>query len=187
MLTGKDFLRLGILNDGNEVKVPKNKLAKLMYYLDCVFSILDCPGYDFYRNYKNYKSLTRRQINEVLVLAIRFEPSLMQDYNLFIMDKDLIPLGFGNQFYDRGDKRLPYYARREVLIGGKGFKVLKVMACNQAWIDENYNEPMALFSTVWCCFCCDKKCRKCCCKCCWISIVTPIVIVVILLIVNACT
>ena len=48
MLTSNDFMRLGILNDGDEVKVPKNKLAKLMYYLDCVFSILDCPGYDFY-------------------------------------------------------------------------------------------------------------------------------------------
>ena len=33
MLTSSDFERLGILNESNGVKVPKNKLAKLMYYL----------------------------------------------------------------------------------------------------------------------------------------------------------
>ena len=164
MLTSNDFMRLGILDDGNEVKVPKNKLAKLMYYLDCIFSILDCPGYDFYRNYKNYHNLSTRQTNEVLVMCARFEPSLMKNYHLFIQDKDLLPMGFGNQFYDIEDNRVPYSVRRNVLIGGRGFKVLQVMACNQAWIDENYNEPMALFSTVWCCFCCDQKCRKCCCR-----------------------
>ena len=177
MLTSNDFMRLGIINDGNEVKVPKNKLAKLMYYLDCVFSILDCPGLDFYRNYKNYHNLTTRQTNEVLVMCARFEPSLMKNYHLFIQDKDLLPMGFGNQFYDIKDNRVPYSVRRNVLIGGRDFKVLQVMACNQAWIDENYNEPMALFASVWCCFCCDQKCRdnccNCCnksCKCCWITI-----------------
>ena len=169
MLKGSDFLKLGILNTGGECKVPNNKLAKIMYYLQCVFTILDVPGYEHYTNYKNYSALTRRQIQDVLVLALRFEPSLMISYNLFIVDKDLIPLGFGNQFYERTDRRLPYSCRSEVLIGGKGFKVLNIMACTQAWINQNYNEPMDLFASTCCCYCCDRKRRKCCKRCLCIS------------------
>ena len=98
MLTSSDLEKLGILNESDGIKVPQNKLAKLMYYLDCIFSILDCPEFEYYTKYKNYRSLSRRQINEVLILAQRFNPDTMLGNNLFIQDKDLIPMGFGNHF-----------------------------------------------------------------------------------------
>ena len=161
MLTSSDFERLGILNESNGVKVPNNKLAKLMYYLQCVFSVLDCPGFEYYTDYTHYRSLTRRQIKNVLLMAQRFNPETMKSYNLFLQNSKLISMEFGNQFYDANDERLPYRIRSSVLIGGKSFKVLQVMAVNQGWLNKNFYEPMDLFASAWCCFCCDKDCRNC--------------------------
>jgi len=189
MLTSSDLERLGILNESSGIIVPKDKLAKLMYYLQCVFSILDCPGFEYYTDYTHYRSLTTRQINEVLLMAQRFHPNTMISSNLFLVDSQLISMGFGNQFYNANDRRLPYPINSSVLIGGKSFKVLQVMAVTRGWLNENFYEPMELFASVWCCFCCDKNCRnsgekscKCFCWCIYCAIISFIVLIFILII-----
>lgn len=40
------------------IKVPDNAIAKLMYYLECVFTIIDLDIEKRYINYNNYFLLT---------------------------------------------------------------------------------------------------------------------------------
>ena len=141
MLTSNDFMRLGILNDGNEVKVPKNKLAKLMYYLDCVFTVIQYDENSRLTDFQNYYLLSKEEEQTVLGLVALFNPKVMVDLSLFIVSPTLVPYGSTNEFYQITDDRIGVHVNSEVVIGGRVIKVLKIMACTETWIDRYYIQP----------------------------------------------
>ena len=66
-LTFEDF--------GERTTVPNNNIAKLMYYLDCVLTVIE---YDriILTDYKNYYVLTAEERKLVIELAILFNPKI---------------------------------------------------------------------------------------------------------------
>ena len=42
-------------------EIPNNNLAKLMYYLSCVFTVIQYEGYNKFSDYKNYYNLTDKE------------------------------------------------------------------------------------------------------------------------------
>ena len=84
----------------NEIMVPDNKLAKLMYYLDCVIKLVDFDLEKRYYNYNNYYLITKEEEQTILKMLSLFNPSIMENLSLFVVNPSLIPVGKENEFYD---------------------------------------------------------------------------------------
>ena len=146
MALALDYQSFGVQKIGSDVQIPDNKLAKLMYYLDSVFTIFGDERYSYYTNFHNYHLLNKRQEEYVLYLARTYNASLMLDNQLFIIDPKLVDPGYNNQFYLVTDKRIRIRANSQVFVGGKLVSVQKVMACTRSWIQNFYYDPLSKYS-----------------------------------------
>lgn len=181
-------LKVAILNKD---KIPDNKLAKLMYYLECVSKVIESKIEERYTNYDNYNLLSKLEQETVLNLVSKFNKNLMLDLNLFILEPDFIDNDKDNEFLDISDERLKVKINSEVVIEEVPTKVLKVMACNKKWLEKYYDTPLDEFEnpkeekieekkidssctcddyftccTFSCSFCCDCDIDRCC-ESCW--------------------
>ena len=125
-----------------KIDIPDNKLAKLMYYLKCVFTIIEADTEKRYTNYKNYYLLSKLEEQSVLGLVSTFNPTLMLELNLFKIEPDFVPIGKENEFYDISDEKFESKIQSEVTIAEVHRKILKVMICKQSWINKYYEEPL---------------------------------------------
>ena len=126
---------------GNITNVPNNNIAKLMYYLDCVSTVIEYND-NTITNYQNYDELTIEELLAVYTLATLLNPQLFIDAKIFIVNPNLLPDSLDNQFYKIIDERIGVHVNQEIMIGGKSVKVLKVMACNTSWLIRNYYAPL---------------------------------------------
>ena len=131
-----NYQSLAIKSTGTQVIVPNTRLARLMYYLDCVLNVIQYAQDTKYTDYQNYYLLNREDEEVVKGLCILFNPKIMLDLKLFIYEPNLIPPGSSNEFYEITDQRLGLHANSEVVIAGKSIKVLKMMVCDINWIDK---------------------------------------------------
>ena len=123
------------------VEVPDDDVARLMYYLSCVDTVIDYEGIDNLSDYQNYDLLTVDEMAELFKLVLIFNPKYFVEKGVFIIDENLLPDGLGNQFYKITDERIGLHVNNEMFIGGKTVNVLKVMACNMDWLVRNYFRP----------------------------------------------
>ena len=125
---------------GTTTTVPNNAIAKLMYYLDCVSAVIEYDDRTL-TDYQNYDELTGEELVAVYALAKLFHPSIFINSGIFIVDQKLL-LDTNNQFYEITDETIGFHANKEIMIGGKVRKVLKLMACNDNWLSNNYFIPI---------------------------------------------
>jgi hypothetical protein len=125
---------------GTFVNVPNNAIAKLMYYLDCVATVIDYHDRTL-TDYQNYNELSGEELVAVYQLAKLLNPSLFINSGIFIVDQNLLSVS-NNQFYEVTDETVGFHVNREIIIGGKTVKVLKIMACNDKWLSANYFNPI---------------------------------------------
>ena len=160
---------LGVRPTGSFTTVPKNRLAKLMYYLDCVFTVIQYDGAEKYTDYHDYDLLSSEEERTVLELAKLFNPKLI-GYNY-------VPDGSSNQFYEVTNDKIGLHIDSEVIIGGVSRKVLKVMGCTEEFLKRNFYNPIESYTNCYycgiferyfdsCCSCCDCGCGPSC-KICW--------------------
>ena len=97
---------LNIKAIGSKATVPDNNLAKLMYYLHCVFSVIQLEGNDQYTQYQNYNLVTKEEEIEIIGLVKLYEPKIMIKLNLFIVDPYLVPSDVSNEFFELTDERI---------------------------------------------------------------------------------
>ena len=126
---------------GHLVNVPNNNIAKLMYYLDCVSTVIEYND-NTLTDYQNYDELTIEELAAVFALATVLNPQMFIDANIFIVNPDLIPDSYDNQFYKITDETIGVHVNQEIMIGEKAVKVKKVMACNNSWLINNYYAPL---------------------------------------------
>ena len=131
---------------GRTVTIPDDKLAKLMYYLDCVFTVIQIDESTRLTDFQNYYYLTKEEEQTVLGLCALFNPKVMTELSLFILAPELVPYGSSNEFYQITDDRIGVHVNSEVVIGGRVVKVLKIMACKPAWIDNFFIQPAESYS-----------------------------------------
>ena len=127
---------------GVTAHVPNNDIAKLMYYLDCVFAVIEYEQDSKFTDYQHYYNLNVNEQNAVCALALLFNPKILIDAKIFIVDPNLVPAGTSNQFYKITDQRVGIHVNEEVMIAGRAIKVLKIMACKQAWLNSYYLGPI---------------------------------------------
>lgn len=125
---------------GTKVTVPNNAMASLMYYLDCVSTVIDYKDRSL-TDFQNYDELTGEELVAVYALAKIFHPSIFINAGIFIIDQKLL-FDSANQFYEITDETIGFHANREIVIGGKVRKVLKLMACNDYWLSKYYFGPI---------------------------------------------
>jgi hypothetical protein len=116
-------------------------IAKLMIYLVCVATVIDYHDRTL-TDYQNYNELSGEELVAVYQVAKLLNPSLFINAGIFIVSQDLL-LDLDNQFYEISDETLGFHVNSEIMIGGKVVKVLKVMACNNRWLQSNYFSPIS--------------------------------------------
>ena len=142
-----NYQKLDVKQTRYYANTPDNALAKLMYYLACVFRVVQFDGAERYINYSQYDSLSSEEEKTVLNLVSIFNPKVMVDNYLFLIDQKLIPPNQSNQFFELSDNRLAIPINSEVIIGGESRKILKVMACNEYWLNTYYYNPVQSYNS----------------------------------------
>ena len=130
--------------NGYKVDVPENDIARLMYYLSCISTLINYSKKDDkYTDYEHYSLLTARERLKLIELIALYNPKLFIDAGIIIIDTNLLPDGTtDNQFYEITDQRIGFHDKEEIMIDGKSMKILKIMACNTDWLNRNYICPL---------------------------------------------
>ncbi|UJR10676.1 hypothetical protein I4U23_014870 [Adineta vaga] len=70
---------------GRTVTIPDAPVAKVMYYLDCVCTVIDYNDNNIrrYRNYSNWMNMSDEEDNLIFVLAATLSPDELQDKVFF--------------------------------------------------------------------------------------------------------
>lgn len=112
-----------------------------MYYLRCVFTVLECNSYSQYTDYNNYGNLLllNSGISELIRLAKKFNPNIMMDVKVFALNDDL---DCGNKFIEITGETMNIHAYEEIVIGGMSTKILKKMYFTSQWVSKNYYYPL---------------------------------------------
>ena len=133
---------LSVERTGIKVEVPNNNLARLMYYLSCIFNVIQYNDNNDLSDYKHYYNLNQEQKKTVYALAILFDPKIFLGAKIFILDNGALTGDFGNEFFKITDERVGVHVNQEIMIGGHSVKVLKIMACKTSWLENNYYNPL---------------------------------------------
>ena len=118
---------------GVQVEVPNNNLARIMYYLSCVFNTIQYNESNKLSDYQHYYYLNEDEKKAVYALAVLLNPKLFLDANIFILDDGTLTGNFGNEFFKITDERIGVHVNQELMIGGRSVKVLSIMACKRSW------------------------------------------------------
>ena len=132
---------------GTEVNVPDNAMAKLMYYLHCVATVIDYPDRDLI-DYQNYDELSGEELVKVYEVAKELHPKLFIDAGIFIVNPNLITNDLDNQFFEINDETIGVHVNEEIGIGKVEVKVLKVMVCNNNWLYTFYDTPIEIIDRI---------------------------------------
>ena len=127
---------------GQNVIVPNNDVARLMYYLSCVDYVINYNGINKLDDYNHYYLLTKVEIDTLIKIVLMLNPKLFVDAGIFILDPNLVPYGMNNEFYEITDNRIGFHINEEIIIGGKIVKVLNFMACRDTWLNKYYFNPL---------------------------------------------
>lgn len=137
---GLNRVRLNIY--GDEVMIPNDNIAKLMYYLSCVSTVIDYNEPNILTDFKNYARLDNKGRQIVYELATLLNPQLFIDKGIFIVNADLLPDHLPNKFVTMTDETIGIHANKEIIIGGKTRKVLNIMICEPSWLFNFYHNPI---------------------------------------------
>lgn len=134
---------IGVKRTGQSVTVANNDTAKLMYYLNCVCSTIECnddPQIRRFTNYSNWSSLSTDEQKQLVVLCYTFSPDLFDDKVFF--QSDALCLNSENEFYEISQVSNQLVVARSIAIGGQTRRVNKIMTYKMSWMQTNYLGPM---------------------------------------------
>ena len=132
---------ISIIPIGERTTVPNDDLARLMYYLSCVDTVINYQGIDKLSDFRNYKRLTVDDASVLFKLVLLFNPEIFLNAKIFILQIDPLPNGADNQFYEITNERIGIHINNQIVIGGRTVQVMKFMVCNPAWLIRNYYRP----------------------------------------------
>jgi len=136
--------RVGIRETTTPATVPANPTAKLMYYLNCVASViqLDDPNLSRLRNYESYYLLNDAQIDALLAMVLLFSPDELIG-KVFFHSEDCGE--HSNRFFELSSVSHLLAVSDNVLIGGERKRVANIMFFKRYWLENNYISPMTSF------------------------------------------
>ena len=117
-----NFNQVQIRPFGVVVDVPDDDVAKLMYYLSCVDTVINYNIIDRLSDYKNYNLLTVDDLTLLFQLVLLFYPQKFIQAGIFVLEQRLLQPGMGNQFYEITDERIGLFVNNVWWKNGKSFK-----------------------------------------------------------------
>ncbi len=135
------YRHFGIKKTGNLCKVPENPYAKLMYYLDCVDTLIQYNFNKRLTNYNEYYCLTDKEKEALKILCLLLNPKILLENKVIIYAPELCE-DSSNEFYEITNTNLGFHANEYISIGGVEVKVRKIMAIKGQWIENNFVKPL---------------------------------------------
>ena len=135
---------------GNDTIVPKNDIAILSYYLNCVNGLIAGQGARIPKDlvdYKNLKWLRQAKKDAIITLCLLFHPMELLN-KLFLVDNNhvLLPKDKSNYFCELKEVTHLVALSSSAVIGGQETKIAKVMLCHTDWLERNWLTPMRKLS-----------------------------------------
>jgi hypothetical protein len=134
---------LGIKRTGVFTSVPSNNVARLMYYLQCVCTAVECEedsDIQRFTNYRNWSNLSFDEQKVLLALCYTFSPDVLDDKVFF--HSDALCGDSMNEFFEISQVRHQLFAAESIIIAGRTREVNKIMTYKMAWMRTYYVDPM---------------------------------------------
>ena len=127
---------------GRNVTIPNADIARIMYYIDCVCTVVEYNDANIqrYRNYSNWANMSDEEDRLIFVLALALSPDTLED-KVFFNSPELCG-NSNNQFYEIGQVKKQLLVVQSIVIGGQQRQVKKIMAYKQIWMQNFYYQPM---------------------------------------------
>jgi hypothetical protein len=127
----------------SSVTVPNNDVARLMYYLNCVCTAIDCnrdPEIQRFTNYNNWHYLSIDEQRQLHALCYTFSPDVFNNRVFFHSDE--LCGSSSNKFYRISQVRHQLVAAESIVIAGQVREVNEIMTYTMTWMKTNYFDPM---------------------------------------------
>jgi hypothetical protein len=128
---------------GVTINVPNNDAARLMYYLECVCTSINCnddPDIQRFTKYNNWAYLSIDDQAVLVILCYRFSPDVFD--NRVFFQNDALCGDRLNEFYTINQIRNQVLATESIIIAGQVRQVNKIMTYKMAWMKTYYFDPM---------------------------------------------
>jgi hypothetical protein len=135
--------QIGVTRTTVSVTVPDNDIARLMYYLECVCTAIDCnndPEIRRFTDYSNWHRLSVDEQRQLVVLCYTFSPDVFEGKVFF--QKDALCVQYSNEFYEISEVNDQLIAARSIVIAGRTRRVNKIMAYKISWMQYCYQGPI---------------------------------------------
>jgi len=136
---------LEIQQTGRTVQVPTDPWGRLMYYLSCVNSCLDCIP-ERYRSYGSYSYINNEDREIILKLCILFSPDKLLQFCFIPVQSNAMESQ--NDFFKVADKTrlaaigIDVNRKTATVIEGQHVEVHTFMIFKEAWLDNYYINPI---------------------------------------------
>ena len=137
---------IGLKDTTITTSVPDNATARLMYYLECICTVLQMePNAQMsrLRDFENYWRLDDDDKQRLLVLCLLLSPDKLTGKCIF-QDDDLCG-DSGNKFFELSAVRNTLLVSQSILINGRTSTVTKIMTYKMSWLLRNFLEPLKEF------------------------------------------
>jgi hypothetical protein len=134
---------IGFKRTSVKVTVPDNDIARLMYYLNCVCTAIDCnddADIQRYISYQNWQQLSVNERKALVVLCYTISPDVLN--NKVFFQYDALCIHFSNEFYEISQVRNQLLAAESIVIAGRTRQVNKIMVYKQEWLRNYYIDPI---------------------------------------------
>jgi len=137
----------GVSATGTVVTVPDHPKAKLMYYLNCMCTVLslDQAEHNIARltDYRSYYILSDEETAAMVVLCTLLDPDTLN--GVCILDDEEACGDSSNEFFEINARRTTVPASESVMVGNVRVPIKKIMCYKMNWLEENYIEPLSHF------------------------------------------
>ena len=139
-------VQIGLKDTSTTVSVPDDATARLMYYLDCICTVLQLERnaqMNRLRDYDNYRRLDDDDKKRLLVLCLLLSPDKLRGKCIF-QDDDLCG-NSDNKFFELSAVKNTLLISQSILINGESRTVTKIMTFKMSWMTRYFLEPLKEF------------------------------------------
>jgi hypothetical protein len=136
--------QVGLKPTSSAVNVPSAPKARLMYYLDCISTVLNLDNTDEdinrLRNFSQHYLLTDDETKVLVALCYMISPDVLTGKCMF-QDDDMCGAS-QNCFFELSSVESQFLVTDSVLIGGQRTRVQNIMCYKESWLINNWLLPM---------------------------------------------
>ena len=133
---------------GYTVNVPNDPVARLMYYMKSVASVLTIANFeediDRLTDYDNYHNISVSDVDKLLVLCQKYQPQVLENRCFF--NNEVLCRDAGNTFYEISEAKTEIAAldtsSTSLVVGEMSLTITEIMVYVPSWMDRNYHKPM---------------------------------------------